>query len=468
MLSALLNTQRVWLIATLRGDMYEHMITERPFVILKDICGQFDLGPPGADELDEIVHRSAAAAGLQYEERVVQDAAGREQRERLDDRLLHDAAGENTLPLLQFALNMLFEKCWVGHQSKVLTFAAYEEIGGLDGAINQTAEIALARLVRPGVAVQFPLEPQIQKDIDRTINPRLEGLGRRLVVPVGRQADGTEGTGSRALTARLVPLAEACRDGPTEQLIDALVMARILLTAHGEQGSTLRLAHDRVMTSWERARGLIEKNRDFYRIQNAVEDARRRWEEHGKSHEFVIPGGVQIAQAEDVVKRFGEEFSKETREFVAASGYRARRRQRRLKIALGAFVGLFLLMTGGFIYATIEKRVALARLAVAVGTANDLVTSLTDQLKDTDGIKVSFIEELLGKVKPRIDGLAADNAGDPEVLRITASMHFQFAKAFQNTHALPQALREANWALKVRNQLVGLQPTNPGWVADRA
>ena len=102
--------------------MYERMITERPFMALKDICGQFDLGPPGPDELDEIVHRSAEAAGLQYEER----------GERLDDRLLRDAAGENTLPLLQFALDLLFEKCWVGRGSKVLTHDAYEEIGGLD------------------------------------------------------------------------------------------------------------------------------------------------------------------------------------------------------------------------------------------------------------------------------------------------------------------------------------------------
>jgi hypothetical protein len=129
LLGALVNTQRVWVIATLRGDMYERMITDRPFFDLKEVCGQFDLDPPGPDELDEIVHRSAEAAGLQYDERVVKDAAGREQHERLDERLLKDAAGENTLPLLQFAFNLLFEKCWVGRQSKVLTFAAYEEIG---------------------------------------------------------------------------------------------------------------------------------------------------------------------------------------------------------------------------------------------------------------------------------------------------------------------------------------------------
>src|SRR5262249_37607912 len=153
---------------------YERMITERPFVALKDMCGQFDLGPPGPDELDEIVHRSAEAAGLQYEERKGKDDGTSELWERLDDRLLQDAAGENTAPLLQFALNLLFEKCWGRGQSRVLTLAAYEEIGGLDGAINQTAETALARLVRPGVNPKFPLDKEVLDDIDKTINPSLE------------------------------------------------------------------------------------------------------------------------------------------------------------------------------------------------------------------------------------------------------------------------------------------------------
>jgi len=475
LLAALVNTKRVWLIATLRGDMYEHMITERPFVVLKDICGQFDLGPPGADELDEIVHRSAEAAGLQYEERVVPDGAGGERRERLDDRLLQDAAGENTLPLLQFAFNLLFEKCWVGQESKVLTFAAYEGIGGLDGAINQTAEIALARLVRPGADVQFPLDPSVQEDVDRQINPRLEVLGRKLVVPVGQQQDSAAAAGARALTARLVPVAEARRDGPTGELIDALVHARILLAAHGEHGSSLRLAHDRVMTSWERARSLIEKNRDFYRVRDAVEHARQRWEEHKRSHEFVIPGGVQIAQAEDVVRRFGEEFDQATREFVAASGRRARRRQRNLMIvavvsiicAIGATVGGIL-----FYY---ERNYAIGQRDYANQTNNDtrdafngVITTLAQKLKDQNGMTVDTVEQTLEMVKPSVDKLAAKNPSDPEVQRLSASMHFEFAKAFQNLRALDRAQQEAQAALDIRNKLAAVRAAKPEWKEDQA
>jgi tetratricopeptide (TPR) repeat protein len=467
-LAALVNTQRVWLIATLRGDMYEHMITERPFVILKDICGQFDLGPPGADELDEIVHRSAEAAGLQYEVRAdLTDPTG-QRRERLDDRLLRDAAGEHTLPLLQFALNLLFEKCWVRDKSKVLCFAAYETFGGLDGAINQTAEVALARLVQPVGDIAFPLEPHVAAEIDGTINPRLEVLGRKLVIPVGGERDGADGTAARALTARIVPLPEARRDPATGQLVDALVQARILLASHGEQGSTLRLAHDRVMTSWKRARDLIEKNRDFVRIRDAIEHARRRYEEHGRSPEFFIPAGTQIAQAEDVLRRFGDEFSEPTRVFVALSGRRARRRQRLLQTFTVIFGIVALVATAAAVLAYREWNQADQSYKDARATVNELVTDFARGLRDRDGIQVQTIEDTLNTLKPLVDKLARQNQNDPELKRINGSMHFEFAKAFQNSRDLARALREAEEGVKIRNELVQLPAVQPEWQADLA
>ena len=88
---------------------------------------------------------------------IADDESG-ERSERLDDLLLSDAAGENTLPLLQFALNLLFDACWRRKRSKILTIDAYREFGGLDGAIDQTAEVALAQLVRPGVMTTLPLD----------------------------------------------------------------------------------------------------------------------------------------------------------------------------------------------------------------------------------------------------------------------------------------------------------------------
>src|SRR5262249_12650133 len=198
----------------------------------------------------------------------------------------------------------------------------YEEIGGLDGAIDQTAETALARLLRPGADIRFPLERDVQEEIAKSIDPSLEALLRKLVAPVAQETRGAEVAAERALTARVVPIGEARRDEATGRLIDALLAARILFAPRSAQGSWLRIAHDRVITSWHRARELTEKNRDFYRVKEAIEHQRQRWDESHQSGEFLIPAGAPITQAEEKVAQFTDEFPEATRHFVAVSSRR--------------------------------------------------------------------------------------------------------------------------------------------------
>lgn len=463
LLAALINTQRVWVIATLRGDMYERMITERPFVALKDICGQYDLGPPGQAELDEIIHRSAEAAGLQYEERVTRDEKGNEHCQRLDDRLLRDASGENTLPLLQFALDLLFEKCWTEHHSTVLTLTAYEEIGGLDGAINRTAELALARLVRPGEPAQFPLGQQVSEEIARSIQPRLERLLRKLVAPVGQSHQAAKSIVECALTARVVPSADARRDTETSALIDTLLGARILLASQSAFGSSLRLAHDRVMTSWHRARKLIEKNRAFYRIKEAIETEHQRWEESHRSTAYLLPAGAQVTQAERAVQDFSDEFSQGAREFVSASGRRARLRQRLMTAATLIFAAVAIVATAASYYASQQRRMANQDYEAARDTVGKLVTGIAQKLRDQEGITDSAIEAALQQVGGLVTALQARSADDPELNRIEASMHFEFAKVFQNARLLDRALEEAESSLNGRQQLAAAPAAPPDW-----
>jgi tetratricopeptide (TPR) repeat protein len=474
LLAALVNTQRVWVIATLRGDMFERMITDSAFKKLKDRAGQFDLAPPGPDELDEIVHQSAEVTGLRYEERVVN---GR--RERLDDRLLQDAAGENTLPLLQFALNLLFEKCSVSEQPNLLTIAAYEEIGGLDGAINQSAEMALARLVRPGVPVNYPLERGVLDDIERKINPRLEPLLRKLVVPVALERQGGGAAAERALTTHIVPMNEARLDNDTGELIDAMLQARVLLAL--PQGSFVRIAHDRVISSWERAQRLTEKNRDFYRVKDAIDHQRKRWEESARSVGFLIPAGMQLTQAEKMVQQFPQEF-KDSKTFLTASSRRARLRQRLMTAATLVFavVAVFAtlaafyatkqrhLATQNYEYATQQRQVATQNYEAARGTVSGLISTFAQGLTDVDGIQVGTVQEALTKVDKLLQNLEKQDSQDDELKRIRASMHYEFARVFQNNRNLPEALREADKGLTIRSGLAAHSSEKPEWEFEHA
>ena len=295
LLRLLARSGRVWVIATLRADLFDHFLSQKDLKQLKDDGSSYDLAPPDAAALAEIVRAPAAAAGLVYE-------SDTKTGERLDERLLADAERADLLPLLQFTLNQLFEARERRDHGGQLTFAAYRALGGLEGAVEKEAEAAFARL-------------------GATEQARLPRLLRELVAPAG---DATMTAARAAFDIRPVPLADAAYDEASARLVQALIDARILLSS-GEGGqATVRLAHARVLDSWQRASKIVADNADFYRIRAEVEEQRRRWDAAGRRRDLLIGRGRPLAEAESIVRNFSGELPTATREFVRRSGRRAR------------------------------------------------------------------------------------------------------------------------------------------------
>ena len=139
-LDGLARSGKVWILATLRSDVYPRLAEMPALMTLKEGDGQFDLLPPTLREIGQIIRLPAAAAGLRFDVRP-------HTAERLDDAI-RDAAAKNpgALPLLQFLLEELYK-----HRSAddVLTFRAYEELGGVEGALARRAESVLASVSEP-------------------------------------------------------------------------------------------------------------------------------------------------------------------------------------------------------------------------------------------------------------------------------------------------------------------------------
>ena len=346
LLGLLARSGRVWVIATLRADLFEHFLSQKDLKQLKDDGSSYDLAPPDAAALAEIVRAPAAAAGLVYE-------TDTKTGERLDERLLGDAERADLLPLLQFTLNQLFEARERRDHGGQLTFAAYRALGGLEGAVEKEAEAAFARL-------------------GATEQARLPRLLRELVAPAG---DGTMAAGRAAFDIRPVPLADAAYDEASARLVQALVDARILLSA-GEGGqATVRLAHARVLDSWQRASRIVADNADFYRIRAEVEEQRRRWEAAGRRRDLLIGRGRPLAEAESIVRDFSGELPIATREFVRRSGRRARLMQ---TLTAAAAVIFFVVAAA----AIIEWRYTVSLQREAEQKRNDLLVSQSRFLVD--------------------------------------------------------------------------------------
>ena len=238
LLRALVASERVWVVATLRAALYEPFLREDDLEALKETGADYNLAPPDSAQLVEIVRKPADAAGLVYET----NAAG----ERLDERLLRDAAGTDTLPPLQFILQRLFIERQIAGPERRLTFAAYDALGGVGSAIDRAAEHALDGA---GESEALP------------------GLLYQLAIPVH------EGS---TLVVRAATLIDAAPDAAARRLVDALVEARILLHSNERGVPIVRLAHQRVLESWRRAREIVTSNFAVFRVRDEAEDRRVR------------------------------------------------------------------------------------------------------------------------------------------------------------------------------------------------
>jgi tetratricopeptide (TPR) repeat protein len=317
LLALLARSGRVWIVTTLRADLFDRFLAQPSLAQLKEEGASYDLAPPAAAELAEIVRGPAAAADLVYE---TDPSTG----ERLDERLLTDADRPDLLPLLQFALSQLFEARKVIDGETRLTFAAYRELGGLEGAVDKEAEAALRAV----------------GEAERAALPRLL---RDLVVPA--QSNLTGG-GRSGYDIRSIPIGAAAHDAPSSALVRALVDARILLSTGEGDSAVVRLAHQRVIDSWRRASDIVAQNADFYRIRGEVEEQRRRWEARQRSRDLLIGRGRPLAEAESIVRQFPEEISPAAKELITQSGRRARLFQ--TMTAAGAIVFALVAMAAAF------------------------------------------------------------------------------------------------------------------------
>jgi tetratricopeptide (TPR) repeat protein len=440
LLSELLKTGRIWVIATLRADLYEDYVAVPELLALKKSGATYDLQPPGPAELAEIVRMPAHAADLGYEA----DASGR----TLDERLLAEADRADMLPLLQFTLNQLFQERSLVDGKTYLTHAAYDKLGGLDGAIEHEAERALAGLGEAEIA-------------------RLPRLLRELVV----QGKGSEGgqAGAARLTVRSVPFKRAAHDAAAERLIRALVDARILLSTSAD-APTIRIAHERVLHSWTRARKIVAENTDFFRIRDEIEDERRRWEAAGRKRDRLIPAGVPLAEAESIGAHFRDELAPEACAFIAASSNRARLRQR--LTAGAAVVFLVVAVAAGYLGWLAQERADSERLArveaqqnfqAAKAAVDGITVQLAEGLRDAAGMRVSTLRNILANVEDSVAQLgraASENVGLAET---RALMLLEFGWTYQAAGDVDAALEAFGEAAAIANDLAKSQPNDPQW-----
>jgi WD40 repeat protein len=195
------------------------------------------------------------------------------------------SAEEGRLPLLEFALTLLWEK----QEGNCLTHAAYDQIGGVAGALVQYAEQEYASL---GAA---------ERDEAAKVFVQMVDPGK-----------GTEDTRRRAGRKEL---------GEEKwKLVTRLANARLVVTGRDKSTGVeaVELVHETLLKNWGRLREWVAGDRQFRTWQERLRTAMRLWDANGKDRGGLLRGAA-LVEANSWLKKRRDDISRSEQEFIRAS-----------------------------------------------------------------------------------------------------------------------------------------------------
>jgi WD40 repeat protein len=254
----------------------------------------------------------------------------------LADRLLEDTETPDALPLLSFTL----WKLWNDHgRDGRLTVAAYDQMGGLRGAVAGEAGSVLRDAIRDG---------------------REDALRTALL----RMARVTEDGGYARQPV-------AWEDGalrPVHPILERFVDRRLLSSRSNGDVRVVEVAHEALFRSWGPLKGWLDNHRAELMLLAQIKRDAVTWDEADRSADTLWRGG-RLQQASELIGR--SDLPPLQRDFVEAG---MRRRRRRVQTLAGTTAAVFVGLAGAAIFSFGQKLEAdneraraldLARVSVA-------------------------------------------------------------------------------------------------------
>jgi len=325
-LVSLVQSGRVFILATLRSDFYPSYQEFPDLIELTKPGGKFDLRPPTAYEIGNMIRLPAEAAGLRFE----QDP---ETGQRLDDAL-RDVASvtPESLPLLEHVLSLLYDK-QVLRCDDLLQWSDYHELGGLKGALARHAE-AIFGTLRPDEQRAFPLVMRYLV----TLGQGEEEVPNRRTVPY-HDFDTLERT-------------DAEQKVGAKGFVDLFIKNRLLVADTDPQGEvTVSIVHEALLREWHRVTDWLKQNREFLRMRDRLDASMRQWKLMERHRDYLLPAGLPLAEADKLVNEFEDSLNQEQLDYISASiAEQTRKRNLRNRIRNVVTVGFALLaiVAGGF------------------------------------------------------------------------------------------------------------------------
>ncbi|MGJ3240822.1 MAG: protein kinase domain-containing protein [Anaerolineae bacterium] len=319
------ENSRLRVIATLRADFFDRPLSYPDWGEL--FRERTEVIPAMTQtELRAAIEEPAHQSGLSLEE-------------GLSGMIIADVSAQvGVLPLLQYTLSELYER----RNGIELTIEAYQEMGGISGALAKRAN-----------------------EIYNTLQPEQRSLARLLFTRLVRVGEREDHTRQRVLMGEIYSLDRNFE--LMQNTIDTFGKYRLLTFDHEIRTHlpTVEVAHEALIRSWDLLRGWITDNADALRLQMRLSDEAKLWHEQGQDNSY-LASGTRLQQFATLEDHEIIVLTKREQEYLLASleldAYRKKRERQRQRLIQSLYIGVGVLGVIGIVLAIFANMQRLSAL----------------------------------------------------------------------------------------------------------
>ncbi len=377
LLMRLCATPRVAVLMVARSDDYAKLMAIPEISVLDGGDGSFYVGPPKSEDIADIIQEPARRAGVTFE---------RDPRSghSLDEVLRNATASRpDALPLLQYTLEALYEKCVErdesytqsaapgrgesgdnrgdGGKRRELRFADYRAMGELAGSIGKRAE-------------------QVYTSLPYEMRGHMDAVFAALITfPVD----------SDVPFGRIRPHA-ALSSPQARDLVHAFVNARLFVSRDHESDHVpvFALAHDAVLRNWKRALDWAVQNKPLKQAGERLRVDAERWGKNGRRADHLLNPGEPLLAATAAARRFPDDVDIVQRDFLHASQHLAHRNRRLRQGAVVALYAFILALALLALYALDARDRAERERGKAQALTSYMLVEVAGELRPSGSIKL--------------------------------------------------------------------------------
>ena len=386
-----LQSRGVWTLICIRGDAVFQL---KRYSRLREVFGanegQYYLETMSGPALDDVLERRAEVAELSFGV----GPCGRRLDQVLREQLYE--MRENTLPLLEFTLQELYQ--W--RRGSVLQFETYAELGGLSGSIATAAEAAV----------------QADTDCER----ELPHIFRNLV------SVDDEGRVSK----RYAPVEELASGPAGQRLLERLIAARLCVTDQHDGSARIAFAHEALLRTWPRLRDWSTSEGALLQARDLLIAEARRWQQHDKRRDWLVIAPDRLASIRRVIEA-DIPVPALARQFAQESAMRSLRAMRVRQLAVLSITALAVMAVVFGLYAQHSDNIASRQRDAAFEAQQRSLTQTaaarlnTGDVAGAVGIILEILADRSGQRRYNADAVNVfeeARAADVQVFAITGHM----------------------------------------------